>query len=656
MKIHLREADCGPMDTLYILSSNTTGEPNEMVQNLLNTNSGNYGRTLDILWYDLEKCYGSSSAISRRLLGKLDAFPRITKTSQLGQMRRLLNICRSLLGAMESCSDLRHLDSREGLKKVCKKMPKSFLARWRRICAKIERRSGEVPPLECLFEHISDFVDEHADPTFEEDDDAGTSRAYKTLATETETEPPRSVTQFPSKKLSNAEAPRKPTGVRTCAFHEVDSHSLTWCRDFCRLPYEERRRFVIEKRLCFACLGQHMVDSCTYRGKCSRCGGKHCDAMHRDRDTPQQDAGRHATSNSAARVNCVSLCSDGHPTSRSCSKTLAVEVRARGSEKSVRCYAIIDEQSNVSFCDPDLVDLLEITSASNPYSLTTMSGFKTMVDGSAVGGLEVRGLSENIWLQLPELLTNPYIPDTTDEVATRNVTLAHRHIRHLARYFPETKPNYKVMLLLGVNRGETLKTTTFGSTYPYIHHTAIGWSLVGPVCFQSSPAAPRTLRTFTEPRCDHHNAVPCFVSQIPDLIPRSFDPFLEVPGDDLPGVSRDAQTFRDLMKSRTTQNKKGNIVMPLPLKAGTPLPSNKGPVYFRTRNTLQRISKDANIAEKCRDTMAKYINAGHVEQIPENQPEPLYLVCYVNVFPVYQAKKDKLRLVFDSSATYQGLS
>ena len=58
-------------------------------------------------------------------------------------------------------------------------------------------------------------------------------------------------------------------------------------------------------------------------------------------------------------------------------------------------------------------------------------------------------------------------------VATRNVALAHWFIRHIANYFPETKPNYKVMLLLGVNSSEILNTATFGSTYLYVQHTLL---------------------------------------------------------------------------------------------------------------------------------------------------------------------------------------
>ena len=169
------------MDTLHILHSNTSGEPHEMVQNLLNTSSRNYQRTLDILWFDLKKCYGSNSAISKRLLGKLDAFPKVTKGNYVTKLRKLQNICRSLMCGMDSCKDLRHLNSLEGLEKVWSKMPDAFIFRWRRNFVRIERRTGDVPSMECLFDHISDFIDEHADPTFEDGDFEPPVRSHKVL-------------------------------------------------------------------------------------------------------------------------------------------------------------------------------------------------------------------------------------------------------------------------------------------------------------------------------------------------------------------------------------------------------------------------------------------------------------------------------------------
>ena len=650
MSLHLSEANCGPMDTLHILHSNTTGEPHEMVQNLLNTSSRNYQRTLDILWFDLQKCYGSNSAISKRLLANLDAFPKVTRGNYVAKLRKLQNICRSLLCGMDSCKDLRHLNSREGLKKVWSKMPEAFISRWRKNFVRIERETGDVPSLECLFDYISDFIDEHADPTFEDGDFEAPSKSHRVLSTDA---------NLLEDRPKAAEIPRR-TGTRTeptCHFHKNDGHDTSKCKKFGLLSYDDRRQFVFDNHLCFRCLGLHFVSSCTAEPKCSICSGRHCDYMHRGRNRDPPKASPHFSS---ARNNCTTVCGVGGPEGRFCSKTLPVQVRLSGSSNILHCYCIVDEQSNVSFCDPSLPQRLELESTSSSYTLATMAGLKTQMNGAAVRGLEVKGLAESRWIPLPDLLTNPYIPDTTAEVATRSVVQAHPHIRHLSGKFPEKRHDYEVLLLLGVNSGEALGTRSFGVTYPYAHHTALGWCLLGPVCRDLSIAphsSPRALRTKAELCHDHYHASPCFSkTQTTDMIPRNYDPFLELPDEDLPGVSRNSQRFLDIISSRINKNVTGNLEMPLTLKDGVFFQDNRGPVYHRTRNTLMRIAKNPVIANKCQETMQKYLDAGHVEPVQADDQGTPGLVYYLNIFQVYQPIKDKVRLVFDSSASYQGSS
>ena len=85
-------------------------------------------------------------------------------------------------------------------------------------------------------------------------------------------------------------------------------------------------------------------------------------------------------------------------------------------------------------------------------------------------------------VQLPELFTHTFIPDTSSEVAVRSEVRAHAHLQHLANYFPINKPDLKAHLLLGINDGGAMKTEVFGEHFPYAHRTVLGWCLVGPVC------------------------------------------------------------------------------------------------------------------------------------------------------------------------------
>ena len=115
-----------------------------------------------------------------------------------------------------------------------------------------------------------------------------------------------------------------------------------------------------------------------------------------------------------------------------------------------------------------------------------MSGTTSAVRGFSVADVQVKGLHEENWISLPNLLIHPRIPDTSSKSANRDVVSAHPHVSLLAKFFPKERPDLKVMLLLGVNSYAALGTKPYGTTYPYVHHTSLGWALVGPVRTEES--------------------------------------------------------------------------------------------------------------------------------------------------------------------------
>ena len=62
--------------------------------------------------------------------------------------------------------------------------------------------------------------------------------------------------------------------------------------------------------------------------------------------------------------------------------------------------------------------------------------------------------------------------------------------------------------------------------------------------------------------------------------------------------------------------------------------------------------------KECIQVMSKYISLGHVEMIPSEEQKPIRPnhAWWIPVFPVTHPKKNKVRIVFDSSAKYHGTS
>ena len=658
LESQLSEAQTSALETLNVLLSNTVGRPNKMMKDLL-TNCYNPIETLSRAWDDLERRFGTSRRVSDCLNSKLERFPKIEDAGKTQEMEDLLSLCRALTSAMSSCPDLEVLNCRKGLKSVWIKMPEKFIIKWQGISGKIERNQQRSPTLEDLIREISYFIEENSDPLFTEVLSKPYSKNHRTLATEhkpiAESKPIEYKGGVNSKGAA-AEDSKEDVGNEFCIYHKFKGHTLQQCQTFPRLSTTEKRMFALQNGLCFHCLGPHMVSACKDTTVCKKCGKNHIELMHRDpwNETPPEKAPANT------RSSCTIVCGSTAASTTCRSKTVAVEVRLQGSTETVKCYCIIDEQSTASFCDPDLPNMLKLNTTEGSYSLSTLSGCTTQMNGRLVDGLEVRGLGEEKWINLPELYTHPFIPDTKSEVAVSGEVSAHTHLIHLADHFPVQRLDLKVQLLLGVNSGEAMRTEAFGDSYPYAHHTALGWCLVGPVCVDSKikhqPTAYKALRSSIQQTCPLHQTAKdsLTTSKQNDYIPRDFNPLQESPDDELLGLSTDDREFQAIVEKGICINSEGKIEIPLPLRPGVQLPNNRGPIYYRTKNALQRVSLDAETTSECVIAMQKFLDKGHFEQVTEDSPGADR--NYLAIFPVQQPKKRNVRLVFDSASKYKGIS
>ena len=239
-----------------------------------------------------------------------------------------------------------------------------------------------------------------------------------------------------------------------CLIHKnFNSHTTLECNAFRRLSLDERLELVKRNQMCFKCMGDHFSRNCQSVVKCDICRGPHVTVLHRERaarfTVPQVDLSRTpppslhppppsaipSRSQTAPSAEPQDVRLDTYTTPRAlrsgfslprpkaCSKTVPVDVRASNGI-SVKCFAIIDEQSNQTFVDTRLVESLSVPKEDlqdETYTMSTLSQLSPSVTGKRIINLAVKGTNRDTWLPLPPVLTHPGLPDTRDEVCTSKV-------------------------------------------------------------------------------------------------------------------------------------------------------------------------------------------------------------------------------------------
>lgn len=154
-----------------------------------------------------------------------------------------------------------------------------------------------------------------------------------------------------------------------------------------------------------------------------------------------------------------------------------------------------------------------VTGSSHDYNITTATCSKAFVRGKTISSLVVWGIDARKSYSLPKLLTNDFLPDSKNEVATPKIVMQHTNIAHLAGNFQELDPEADVLLLLGRDCSDVMYTRCYDLRSPFAHHTALGWAVVGPVCFdvKENEATNSHRRTYkTAIHHDHFSAESTF--------------------------------------------------------------------------------------------------------------------------------------------------
>ena len=655
---YINSLTLSPLHTLQLFETHCRGGAQKYISNKLASTGEVTVEDVEDTIRGLISRYGSTQRITSELLTKIDAFPAVKGPNIGDQLLNLQDLCCIISYNMKKCPELQALNLSSGLRPLRTKLPDFLQNEWRRCGQSYEDSNfGTHPPFSVFINFLDRQSRQLSNRNYETQPYSERQRNVRAFQTST----------YEMKPKSNLELPPKPPklselSLKFCRLHKTANHSLADCVTFRKLAYPERKNFIKEHKLCYKCLGDHMISNCTSSVSCDICGKHHVTALHRDSDsypkyTPIEKSHPNTPLAQRPKLNSLAMCTKlcNNPTAaKNCSKTLLVVLTMDGvTNKSLLCYCIVDEQSNTTLVDEQVVDFFGKEFPRQDYSMKfATEACELSSSGCLVTGLRVRGVYEKESISIDQALSCSEIADTTHEVATPSVVKAHPLISQYSKYFPEFNSNAKVLVLIGRNVGRAMATQCLTTEEPYVHRTPLGFSLVGNTCItDSSESSVCVLRTSLSSFDPVQVKLPFLPTTNQKL---SFETFAVMSDDDVPGFSQDDKLFLDIVSANITTTKSGNIELPLPLKTSD-LPDNKDAVFMRSKATLSRLKCDPQKLSACLDSMRISLQKSYVEELPK-WSKPSKPTWYLPIFCVTQPKKEKVRLVFDAAARFKGIS
>ena len=478
--------------------------------------------------------------------------------------------------------------------------------------------------------------------------------SFGTISTKTEKET--------NSKPAHQDAGKKLWRCLLCS----SQHNLNDCADFKKKPYPARVDFVKEKGLCFNCLvPRHMVKTCKKRPACSVCDRKHDTLLHSplyDRttlydvpinqgdvsistpcgDSVKQESGQETTNKVNGYIgvqNAPLKYKIGLP-------ILPVKVKAKGGDTVVVTLAFIDNGSNTTFCTEELMNQVRAVGKKTRLHLTTLDSERNPVDANLLD-LEVYDLEENVLNNLPTVFTRPKLPVTEKDAAKQDDVDRWPHLSGVI--IPDVKAS--VGLLIGNDNSDITEPLEIRKGYqgtPYAVRTVLGWVLNGPLGLERAT--------------DNHKCTASFVHSDEDLNLQFSDfcnrEFSDCITDKSIEMSQEDKRALNIMEN-SVKLVNGHYEIALPFRTYPPnLPNNKSVALHRLFLLKKKFQKDPIMHGKYSKFMEDLVERNFAERVPEscveNQDGLVWYLPHHSV--VHPQKPDKVRVVFDCSAKYEGAS
>ena len=447
--------------------------------------------------------------------------------------------------------------------------------------------------------------------------------------------------------------------VTTCLFCN-GNHNLERCFKFRDKSFEERTKFVMDKRLCVNCLRMnHFVRRCRQFRAClfSGCGKRHHSLLHPPDDRVieeiTQPVGRTSvdTPEAISAVNVDRVIVEGRCAAigtgkpRVSLRVVPVRVSGTNGGPEIETYAFLDDGSDITLCSNSLAETLGLSGKPMMFSLTTVNDEDRSRRGFEVE-LNVKALTSDDSIHLDKVWTVDRIPVSRENIPTDEDVQRWSHLHGIE--FPKLEGK-NVEILIGNDNPEAhwvFEQRCGKRKQPYAARTLLGWTLIGPLNHRKSSEV-------------HVNFISGGQEMISSQLKRLYDAdFNESLSSVKQAMSIEDQRALAILESSVCI-RNDHYQLPLPWRFKSPcLPNNRDVAVRRMRFLERRFQKDPALFKKYKSTVEDCISRGHARRVPDDHvyvdDKPLWYLPHHPVF--HPQKPGKVRVVFDCAARFRDTS
>ncbi len=426
------------------------------------------------------------------------------------------------------------------------------------------------------------------------------------------------------------------------------------CQELLTKPHNARVELLKTKGVCFGCLVKgHMSRTCKNRQTCSVCSKQHPTILHIPLNESKDQKDSSSSSNNLGKAvssGLVSLkteaidCSD-----KQCTLAIIpVQVKLTNSNHIVQTCTFLDPGCSATFCTDQLRKVLNAKGKHQQILLRTM-GQKKPINTLVVKDLEVCSLDGKEFIKLPEVYTQQEIPVDKEHIPKQ------KDIRkwHYLQDVDIPTINAEVGLLIGINVPKLMEPWRIINSQgngPFAIKTLLGWVVNGPFHGEDTWINKRGQRYVHAHRIS--------VENLNDLLIQQYNhDFTEKHAEEKKEMSLEDCRFMQVMDS-SAEMVDGHYQLPLTFKRDNPMmPNNRHMAEQRILSLKRKFQKNSDFHKEYSAFMETVISSGHAELVPQDQlKQENGKVWYIPHHGVFHPKKESLRVVFDCSAAYQGVS